>query len=265
MTRRFYFLWLLLLTASSVLSETEHSSKIIRIAVTSSFRPAMEKLVPIFEKNNSFKVAWKVASSGSLFSQIKNGAPYDLFLSANSLYPKKLAGLGFADESTRTTYALGLLAWWQPQSESVSLMKPVNFIQPIALANKKLAPYGRAAEEVISHLEKNGSSFSKKVYGSNISQTYQFIASGNAVGGFVAYSYLLAAKIKSSYWLIPTVWHKPIEQQAIVIKTGKSCLSKQFLIFLQRASSRKIISQLGYSAPPNFNMLEKPALPSCPS
>ncbi len=226
----------------------------LRIAAASSFRPALQKLVPMFEKKNSVKVNWRAASSGALYNHIVNGAPYDLFLSADSTFPIRLAQAGIADESSRITYALGVLAWWQPRTENAALNQPVHFQQAVALAKSKLAPYGRAAEQVIQYLEKKGFSFSKKVYGANISQTYQFIDSGNAVGGFVAYSYLISAGIKQSFWIIPSHWYQPIEQQAIVISNSNRCLSEKFLSFLQTPESRKIISETGYSLPPSFNI-----------
>ncbi len=241
----------------------EANAETIRIAAASSFRPALEKLVPVFEEQYTIKVQWRAASSGALYTHIVNGAPYDLFLSADSAFPKKLVSAGYAGAQTRTTYALGILAWWQPGSDSVSLAKPVHFKQPVALAKSKLAPYGRAAEEVILFLENKGSTFSKKVYGANISQTYQFVDSGNAVGGFVAYSYLISAKIKSGFWIIPTPWYKPIEQQAVVISNENICSSKKFLNFLQSNTARKIILQTGYALPPSFNMVARPQLKDC--
>jgi len=241
------------------------SAENLRIAAASSFRPALEKLVPVFENQYPIKVTYRATSSGGLYNHILNGAPYDLFLSADSNFPKRLVEAGIADESTRTTYALGILAWWQPGAKKVTLTQPIHFKQPVALAKAKLAPYGKAAVEVIHHLKQTGFSFSKKVFGANISQTYQFIDSGNAVGGFVAYSYLISAGIKDSFWIIPSIWYQPIKQQAIVISNQNQCNSKKFLAFLQSPKARKIISETGYSLPPSFNMLNNSTIKGCES
>jgi molybdenum ABC transporter molybdate-binding protein len=242
-----------------------NSAQQLRIAAASSFRPALVKLVPIFEKQQHIKVTWRATSSGALYNHIINGAPYDLFLSADSTFPKRLAKANIADESSRITYALGILTWWQPGIENPTLTQPTHFQKPVALAKSKLAPYGKAAEEVIQHLEQSNFSFSKKVYGANISQTFQFIDSGNAVGGFVAYSYLIAAGIKDSYWIIPNNWYQPIAQQAIVISNRNQCNSNKFMTFLQSDEARNIISETGYLLPASLKITDKLAAKDCES
>ncbi len=222
---------------------------ILHIAVASNFRPAMKKLVPLFERENSFKIQWQSASTGAIFNQISNGAPYDLFLAADSERPLNLIKLNIAAAETLQTYALGKLVWYQPGNSLAPFRHPDKLPAMIAMANPKIAPYGKAAEEVISTLKKQGIVFNKIISATNILQTFQYVYTGNVSAGFVAYAQIINQSITSGFWMIPRDWYSPIKQQAVAIKTHHIDMAKRFLKFLMSERARKIISDMGYNLP----------------
>lgn len=233
-----------------VLAETTRSTPSqLKIAVASNFRAVMQKLVPLFEKQYPVKVTWTSASSGALYTQITQGAPIDLFLSADSARPQKLIAQNMAEKNSLTTYALGQLAWYQPGMKEKPFVKPLHFVDTIVIANPKLAPYGQAALTVIQHLKQNGMTFQQTIQASNILQAFQYIQTGNIKAGFIAYSQIKQQDIKSGYWLIPQSWHQPIQQQAVILKATHREEARKFLIFLQTPATQKIINTMGYQTP----------------
>jgi len=234
------------------------------IASASNFKFTLEKLKVIFEDTHPHKITTVTAASGVLFNQARYGAPFDVFLSADSTRPKQLEEEEIAVKNTRFTYALGtLIITAQQNKQTDAIAKPgstvnkqqfIDFIRygqsgKIAIANPKTAPYGIAAMQTLQsnftlvQLEKVQQHL---VTGTNINQSYQYIATGNATIGFAA----LAQTGNSSlaYWLIPPHWYQPIRQQAILLQSGKNNqAAKAFLAFLKTPVAKDVIRRQGYT------------------
>ncbi len=221
----------------------------LRIAVASNFRPAMKKLVPVFLKSHAIMIRWQSASSGAIFNQIIHGAPYDLFLSADSEKPQKLIQKHHATAASLQTYALGKLVWYEPDKRHPSLLTMKNPPAIITIANPKIAPYGKAAAEVIKKLNHKNIIFKKVIVASNILQTFQYIHTGNVAAGFVAYAQIINLELKNNFWVIPSHWYQPIKQQAVIVQSTHKKQAQQFLDFLQTETARKIIREMGYDLP----------------
>ncbi len=219
----------------------------VHVAVAANFTKPLEQLKQEFEKISKHTVIVSSGSSGQLYSQIKNGAPYEVLLSADRERPEKLVTEGEAVADSLFTYAIGKLVLWSKQAHLVDKEGKVLSIgqfQHLAMANPKTAPYGTAAEQVMKKLEVWEILQSKIVQGENITQTYQFVATGSAELGFIALSQYPGS---GSYWQIPQEWYAPIEQGAVLLKTGeKNNAAKAFLVFLQEPIARAMIKKLGY-------------------
>ena len=222
----------------------------LRVAVASNFLLTLEKLADAFAYETGHRIKISSGSTGKLYTQIRAGAPYDLFLAADSERPSLLEAEGRILPGSRTTYALGQLAFWsrvEGQSMSVEQIKS-NPPKRLALANAKTAPYGRAAEEALQALGLENIP-SKRVRGENIGQTFQLVYSGAAELGLVAYSLVLAQQSGSS-WLIPTESYEPIEQQMVIVKRTKQPeLARQFQQWML-TKGRQIILDDGYLLEP---------------
>ena len=236
--------------ASNVFSETT------RAAVASNFSHAAKEIFATFEGATGHKVKASYASTGKLFAQIKYGAPYHLFLAADTKTAKRAELEGLSLPGSRFTYAKGTLALWYPSYQSTPQPSPtVTFAtlpslggSTLALAKPKLAPYGRAAEQVLSQWEKEGVSF-KKVFGQSVSQAFQFVATGSSKLGLVAVSQLIAYDAPPSSWLsIPKQHYDPIAQQVVLLNKGKDHAATIALFeYLQQAQAREIVLRYGYT------------------
>lgn len=224
----------------------------LTLAVASNFNLAMQPLVAEYEKNHNIELHVAFASSGKLYAQIVNGAPYDLFFSADQTKSQALIDLGLADVSSRFTYAYGRLALWSAKPNWVDSQGEVlqsSGFNKLALANPKLAPYGAAAIEVLTKLELITATQARWVQGENISQTYQFVATQNADLGFVAASQIIyQGSLKSgSAWLVPDNHYQPIKQDAVIINSTKNIkAAKDFMGFMQSPKARAIMQDFGY-------------------
>ena len=229
----------------------------IKIAVASNFYPTMKELVKHFESitlnsDTTNNIVLISGSSGKHYAQILNGAPFDLFFSADKLRPNMLEKEEVFNNQSRFTYALGKLALWSPFNEYVDSDGQVLYnddFRFIAIANPKIAPYGIASKETLTSMNLWQDMEEKLVRGENIAQTFQFAKSGNAKLGFVSYSQILSLNSSSegSYWLVPQVMYQPIEQQAILLKD--SSLGKDFLSFIMSDEALDIIKRNGYDLP----------------
>ncbi|HMN68950.1 MAG TPA: molybdate ABC transporter substrate-binding protein, partial [Bdellovibrionales bacterium] len=198
------------------------------------------------------KVLVSAGATGKLFAQIKNGAPFDVFLSADQETPRKLIAEGLAVENSSFTYAIGKLALW---SRDAGIVDPKGDVlnsskfRHLSIANPKLAPYGAAAKEV---LEKKGlweKLQPKLVMGENIAQAHQFVSSGNAELGFVALSQVKmdVDKTIGSLWLVPASLYSPLRQDAVLLKRGKDqTAAKTLLEFLRSKEAAALIQKSGY-------------------
>jgi len=229
----------------------------IKIAVASNFYPTMKELVTHFESitpnsDTTNNIVLISGSSGKHYAQILNGAPFDLFFSADKLRPNMLEKEEVFNNQSRFTYALGKLALWSPFNEYVDSDGQVLYTDDfrfLAIANPKIAPYGIASKETLTSMNLWQDMEEKLVRGENIAQTFQFAKSGNAKLGFVSYSQILSLNSSSegSYWLVPQDMYQPIEQQAILLKD--SSLGKDFLSFIKSNEALDIIKRNGYDLP----------------
>jgi molybdate transport system substrate-binding protein len=224
----------------------------VMVAVAANFTDATREIVPRFEAASGHTVKVSFGSSGKLYAQIRNGAPFQLFLSADADRPERLEADGLGVAGTRFTYARGRLALWSAAPGRVdaegAVLRSGDFAR-VAIANPRTAPYGLAAEQVMERLGVLEAVRPKLVRGDSIAQTFQFIATGNAQIGFVALSQvkaLDAAKAGSS-WTVPQSLYEPIDQQAILIKGAeRSEAAKAFLAFLKSDEARAVIEGFGY-------------------
>lgn len=227
----------------------------------------MPDIAAQFEKRTGTKVNITYGSSGNFFSQIQNGAPFDLFFSADIDYPRKLEATGLAEPGTLYEYAAGRIAIWMPADLRVDLARQGwnalldSVVQKIAIANPEHAPYGRAAVGALKKARIYEQVKVKLVYGENISQAAQFVQSGNAQAGIIAMSLAISPGMKDGKrWEIPSEMHPPIDQAAIVLK---SAANKQgasaFLEFVKSETARATFSNYGFSLPA---ALAAPPIPS---
>lgn len=224
----------------------------IHVAVASNFAGAITTIAKRFEMNTGHKVILSFGSTGKHYAQIKNGAPFDAFFAADVRRPQLLEEDGIALPGSRFTYAVGKLVLWSPKKDYVDskgkILKHGEF-RFLAIANPKLAPYGNAAVEVLQALGLWERLSQKIVRGENISQAFQYIRSGNAELGFIAYSQIKGSNqpMGGSFWEVPQELYSPIEQQAILLKDSEA--AQAFLYFVRTEESLKIINDYGYKTP----------------
>jgi molybdate transport system substrate-binding protein len=229
----------------------------IRVAAAADLKFAMQDAAAQYEKRSGTKVDVTYGSSGNFFSQLQNGAPFDLFFSADIDYPRKLEAAGLAEPGTLYEYAVGRIAIWTPADAKVdvtrlgwkTLLDPS--VQKISIANPEHAPYGRAA---VAALEKAGiyeQVKAKLVYGENISQAAQFVQSGNAQAGIVAMSLAVSPGMKDGKrWEIPADMHPAIEQAAILLKSAQNKdAARAFLEFVKSDTGRATLATYGFTFP----------------
>lgn len=222
----------------------------LRIAVASNFYPTLQTLVAEYP----FPVVLSHASSGKLYAQIKQGAPFELFLSADMQKPRKLVELGLAEPSSLAIYARGQLALFAPGIERLTSLQQVFTAQQsptIAIANPRFAPYGVAAQSFLFKHASKKSDMYKLVMAENVSQALLYVASGNADAGLVAYSQLIdKTDIPSSqFMLLPETDYPAIEQGIVILKNENTEKGKQFYRFIFSAATQSRLTKLGYLIP----------------
>ncbi len=226
----------------------------VAIAVAANFTAPMQKIGAEFEKESGHKIVAAFGSTGKFYAQIKNGAPFEVLLAADDETPARLTMDKLTIAGTQFTYAIGKLVLWSAKPAVVDaageVLKRGGFGH-IALADPKLAPYGAAAVQVMKALGVHDALTAKIVTAENISQSYQFVASGNALLGFVALSQVLKdGKIEGSYWLVPSPLYQPIRQDAILLEKGKDKPAAQALMkFLKGDKAKAVIRSYGYDLP----------------
>lgn len=221
------------------------------VAVAANFIPPFREIALEFEKSTGHQLQVSGGSSGNFYTQIKNGAPFDVFFSADNERPKKLEDEGLGVKDSRFTYAIGRLVLWSPNADMVKgeeTLRSKNF-KRLAIANPKTAPYGVAAMQTMQKLGLWESLQPHIVMGESIGQTIGFIESGNAHLGFVALSQIMDPKIKGkgSRWDVPTHLHEPIQQDVILLTKGKdNPAAKSLLDFMGGPQAKAIIERYGY-------------------
>jgi molybdate transport system substrate-binding protein len=221
------------------------------VAVAANFVPPFREIAIEFEKTTGHQLQVAGGSSGNFYTQIKNGAPFDVFFSADMERPKLLEDEGFGVKDAHFTYAIGRLVLWSSDADLIKGEETLRFKQykKLAMANPKTAPYGVAAMQTMQKLELWESLQPRIVMGENIGQTMGFIESGNAQLGFVALSQVMDPKIKGkgSRWDVPANLHEPIKQDVILLTKGKDNLAaKALLEFIGGPQAKAIIERYGY-------------------
>lgn len=240
---------LLLSVAPNSFAET------VLVAVASNFTKPMTEIAEAFEKETGHTAKLSFGSSGKIVSQLENGAPFEMFLSADDEKPLKLEQTGLTVSGSRFTYALGTLVLWSVKpgyvDEQGQILAKGGFSH-LALADPKLAPYGVAAVQVINNMGLTEKLQPLLVQGENISQAHQFVGTGNAELGFVALSQVIKdGKIgEGSGWIVPASMHTPIRQDAVLLKTGEENPAAPALLnYLKSTQAEAIIAKYGYGLP----------------
>ncbi len=241
----------------ATLSARLHGAETVAVAAAANLDYVLEPLNAEFAKTRpDIAVRSEIGASGSLVAQIKNGAPYDVFLSADTEYPRKLVDAGGAEGASFVTFAMGRLVLWTTRPglapTSIEAIVRNESVRKLAIANPDTAPYGRAAVEVLGKLGLSDIAKPKLVFGENITQTAQFVSTGNADAGFVALSLVLSPKLKDKgRWLeVPESLYAPIEQAGVLTSRGAANkAARQYLEFLTSPAARKVFIQFGYGLP----------------
>lgn len=231
----------------------------LTIAAASDLQLVFPEIVAAFERKTGKKVRVSYGSSGNFVAQIQNGAPFDLFFSADVDYPRRLVLSGFAQGEPHV-YGIGRIVLWVPNDSKLDLERSglqallSSEAKKIAIANPTHAPYGRAAKAA---LEKAGlwtRVQPRLVLGENISQAAHFVRSGNADAGIIAFSLALSDRMKTQgrYWLVPEEMHPPMEQAVVITNSAQDqdlATARQFLGFIQSDEGRAIMAKYGFVAP----------------
>lgn len=224
----------------------------IQVVVAANFSAPMKEIAAAFEKETSHVVKAAYGSTGKLYAQITNGAPFEALLAADAATPTKLVEEGAAVGDSQFTYATGTLVLWSSNPDFVDDEGKVlgtDEFNKLAIANPKTAPYGAAAIEVLTALGLLEQVQPKFVTGENIAQTFQFVSTGNADLGFVALSQVMEkGKITGgSAWIIPGTLHEPIRQDAVVLEKGRDKPAVTALMeYLKGDEAQAIIKSFGY-------------------
>ncbi len=244
---KFGLLGVLLATMAQVANAGE-----VNAAVAANFTEPVKQIAEQFQKDTGHIVKFSFGSSGKFYSQIKEGAPFDVFLAADEKNPKLLEQDGLTVKDSRFVYALGKLVLWSAQPGFVDGKGAVlskDSYNKIAYADPKLAPYGLAAQETMQKMKLWDKVQGKLVTGESITQTYQFAATGNAELAFVALSQITKdGKVtEGSWWLVPADMYSPIKQAAVQLTAAKDkAASEAFLKYLKGEKAAAIIRSFGY-------------------
>jgi molybdate transport system substrate-binding protein len=229
----------------------------ITVAAAADLTFAFKDVGARFEKQTGNTVKFSFGSSGNFLSQIQNGAPFDMFFSADIGYPKKLEAAGLIEPGTLYEYATGKIVIWVPNASTLDLKQGLavltdSHINKIAIGNPEHAPYGRAAVAAMKHDNVYDKVSSKLVMGENIAQAAQFVESGNADVGILALSLALAPNLKAKgrYVVIPPTDYPPLEQAVVIVKSSeKKATAKQFLAFIKTPPIVSLMHDYGFSVP----------------
>jgi molybdate transport system substrate-binding protein len=229
----------------------------ITIAAASDLSFAFKELVAQYEKTTGHHVKLTLGSSGNFYAQIQNGAPFDLYFSADIAYPKKLEEAGLTVPGSLYRYAVGRIVLWTGTQSKFDVARGFDVlreptIKKIAIANPKHAPYGRAAVAAMEHYSVYSRVKDRLILGENISQAAQFVESGACDVGIIALSLALAPTMKTAgaYWEIPASAHPPIEQGAVMLQASKhQDAARQFLDFVKSEPGQEVMTRYGFTLP----------------
>ena len=229
----------------------------ITVAAAADLQFAFQDVAARFQRDTGHNVKLIFGSSGNFFAQIQNGAPFDIFFSADIGYPQKLEAAGLTEPGTLYEYATGKIVLLAPKGSPLDLKRGLPLlldpqIKKIAIANPEHAPYGRAAFAALQHERLYSQVSAKFVLGENISQTASFVVSGSADVGIVALSLALASSMqeKASYVLIPEDEYPPIRQAAVVLKSSQQKdIARRFMAFLKKPEIVSLMEKYGFAVP----------------
>jgi molybdate transport system substrate-binding protein len=235
------------------------AERTITVAAAADLSSALQEVAGNYEKRSGVDVKLSFGASGALTQQIQNGAPFDLFFSADTDYPRQLIAGGQADASTLYRYAVGRLVLWVPKDSPLEierqgmsvLLDPS--VKKIAIANPQHAPYGRAAVAALKHYGLYEKASDRLVLGENVSQAAQFTESGNAQVGFVALAHAMAPAMqgKGKYWVVPTEAYPPLDQSVVaLLHSAHRQEAAAFLQYLKTNEAMAVLRRYGFS-PPN--------------
>lgn len=221
----------------------------VTVAVASNFASTIQELADLFEQETGISVVLSLSSTGKHYAQIVNGAPYDVFLAADAERPRLLEEEGNAVTGTRFTYAIGRLVLWSPDEGRVTGEESLRRgdFRFLSIANPRLAPYGSAAREVLESIGLWEELEPRLVQGENITQAWQFVATGNAELGFVPEATIIEGGGGGSQWIVPQELYTPIVQQAVLIRDTPE--ARAFLEYLASEPARTLIGESGYDLP----------------
>src|SRR3984957_13342854 len=249
---------LLALVLFVTITGTFATTQEITVAAAADMSAALPELVAAYTKKTGQTVKLSFGASGNLTNQIRNGAPFDVFFSADEQYPQQLITEGLAAKDTLYRYAIGRLVLWVPNDSPLDLQKLEikalldPSVKKVSIANPATAPYGRAAEATLRHFGIYDQVSSRLVIGENISQAAQFVESGNAQAGLVALSHALAPamKDKGRYWTVPLDAYLTLNQAAVVLsKSRQQDAARKFLEFLHTPEAASLLKSYGFSLP----------------
>jgi molybdate transport system substrate-binding protein len=237
--------------------DAQSASPTLAVAAASDLQTVLPEVVARFERSAGAKVTVSFASSGTLFAQIQNGAPFDVFFSADIDYPKRLITSGDAEGTSLYQYATGRIVLWTRQNSGIDVTRGLTVLRDsrvrrIAIANPQTAPYGRAAVAALRHEKLYDAVQSKLVLGENISQAAQLADSGNADVGIIAMSLALGKAMRSSgrFAEIPARLHPPIEQGVVITSASRAKgTARQLLDYLKRPEAVELLRHSGFSSP----------------
>ena len=229
-----------------------NSRTVVRVAVAGNFAIPQAELAELFETTTGIVIETSLGATGQLYAQILNGAPFDIFLAADTRRPELLSEKGIAVQGTRFTYAIGRLVLYAPTWDSVraaDLELSSRPIQHLAIANPQTAPYGAATIEVLKGWGLEDDYETRIVRGENVPQAFQFVESGASEAGFVALSQVYD-RDAHNFWIVPDSMHTTIRQDAVLLQHGQSNPhARDYLEFLRSEEGRRVISRFGYSLP----------------
>lgn len=240
-----------LLLTLSLATGSLHAAE-ARVAVAANFAEPIRAIAAVLEKTTGHTLQVTVGATGRLYAQVRNGAPFDVLLAADTRTAEQLEADGLAQPGSRFTYATGKLVLWSADADKVdargAVLKREGF-RKLAIANPKTAPYGAAALEVMNKLGLTAALTPKLVQGESIGQTYNFVHTGNAEIGFVAMSQVLeGGRLKGgSMWVVPQDLYAPIRQDAVLLKRGANNEAARALMqLLQGPNIKTLIRSYGY-------------------
>ena len=239
------------LLALAAITGSLHAAE-ARVAVAANFAEPIKAVAAVLEKTTGHTLKITVGATGGLYAQIRNGAPFDVMLAADTRTPAQLETDGLAQPDSRFTYATGKLVLWSADAAKVDVQGAVlkgGGFRKLAIANPKTAPYGAAAVEVMNKLGLTAALTPRLVQGESIGQTFGFVSSGNAELGFVALSQVWEkGKLESgSAWIVPAELHAPLRQDAVLLVRGKdNAAAVALMAFLKSDAAKAVIRSFGY-------------------